>query len=161
MALVVGILWIERPEATPLLLIPILIAFVGSRAYVQERQGHEKAQFLYEANRTLSESPEVAVALEGLLEGALEAFHAEQAEVILFAADGGAPLRTSLGPGSAREAMAPVDVAAAARRCARAPTGSDVRGGADRRRSPRRSTRTSSSAASGTACSACCAARIA
>ena len=95
--------------ATPLLLVPILVAFLGYRAYVQERQGHEKVKFLYEANRTLSESPEVAVALEGLLERALEAFRAEQAEVILFAADGGAPLRTGLGPGSAREAMAPVD----------------------------------------------------
>ena len=120
MALVCGILWIERPEATPLLLIPILIAFVGYRAYVKERQGHEKVKTLYEANRTLSESPEVAVALEGLLERALEAFHAEQAEVILFAADGGAPLRTGLGPGTAREAMAP-STRPPPRRCARTP----------------------------------------
>ena len=120
MALVVGILWMERPEATPLLPLPLLGAIVGSRAYVREREVHEKAEFLAEANRTLSESPEVAVALEGLLEGALEAFHAEQAEVVLFAADDGAPLRTGLGPGSAREAMAPVDAAAAAalRTCA-------------------------------------------
>ena len=69
-----------------------------------------KVSFLYEANRTLSESPEVADALEGLLERALEAFRAEQAEVILFAADGGVPLRTGLGPGQIREAMEPVDV---------------------------------------------------
>jgi diguanylate cyclase (GGDEF)-like protein len=114
MALVCSILWIERPEAAPLLGIPIMIAFIGYRAYVKERQGHEKVKFLYEANRTLSESPEVAVALEGLLERALEAFRAEQAEVILFAADGGVPLRTGLGPGQVREAMAPVDVTAAA-----------------------------------------------
>jgi diguanylate cyclase (GGDEF)-like protein len=113
MALVCAVLWIDRPEATPLLLLPIVIAFAGYRAYVQERQGHEKVKTLYEANRTLSESPEVAVALEGLLERALEAFHAEQAEVILFGADGGAPLRTGLGPGTARDAMAPVDAAAA------------------------------------------------
>jgi diguanylate cyclase (GGDEF)-like protein len=114
MALVCSILWIERPAAAPLLGIPIMIAFIGYRAYVKERQGHEKVKFLYEANRTLSESPEVAVALEGLLERALEAFRAEQAEVILFAADGGVPLRTGLGPGQVREAMAPVDVTAAA-----------------------------------------------
>ena len=107
MALVCSILWIERPEAAPLLAVPILVAFLGYRAYVSERQGHEKVKFLYEANRTLSESPEVADALDGLLERALEAFRAEQAEVILFAADGGAPLRTGLGPGTAREAMAP------------------------------------------------------
>ena len=111
MALVSSILWIERPEATPILMIPILVAFLGYRAYVAERQGHEKVKFLYEANRTLSESPEVAIALEGLLERALEAFRAEQAEVILFSGDGGTPLRTGLGPGSAREAMVPVESA--------------------------------------------------
>ena len=122
MALVCSILWIERPSAAPLLAVPILVAFLGYRAYVSERQGHEKVKFLYEANRTLSESPEVADALDGLLERALEAFRAEQAEVILFAADGSAPLRTGLGPGTAREAMAPVDPgsAAALRACAEA-----------------------------------------
>ena len=122
MALVCSILWIERPSAAPLLAVPILVAFLGYRAYVSERQGHEKVKFLYEANRTLSESPEVADALDGLLERALEAFRAEQAEVILFAADGSAPLRTGLGPGTAREAMAPVDPgsAAALRTCAEA-----------------------------------------
>ncbi len=113
MALVCAVVWIDRPEATPLLLIPIVIAFVGYRAYIHEREGHEKVKTLFEANGTLSDSPEVAVALEGLLERALEAFHAEQAEVILFAADGGPPLRTSLGPGTAHEAMAPLDAAAA------------------------------------------------
>src|SRR3954447_22149927 len=113
MALICAILWVVRPEATPLLVIPVLVAFAGYRAYVAERQGHEKVKFLYEANRTLSESPEVAVALEGLLARALEAFRAEQAEVILFAADGGTPLRTGLGPHDAHEAMVPVDPAAA------------------------------------------------
>ena len=44
MALVCGVVWIERPEAMPLLLIPILIASVGYRAYVLEREGHEKVK---------------------------------------------------------------------------------------------------------------------
>ena len=47
MALVWGIVWIERPEATPLLLIPILTASIGYRAYVQERDGDEKVKTLY------------------------------------------------------------------------------------------------------------------
>ncbi|HEY6888087.1 MAG TPA: EAL domain-containing protein [Solirubrobacter sp.] len=120
LALVGGILWIERPDAVPLLLIPLVLAFVGYRAYIQEREGHEKVKTLYDASPSLSGSPEVAVAVEGLLERALEAFHAEQAEVILFAADDAVPVRTSLGPGTAREAMAPLDAAAAAavRACA-------------------------------------------
>ena len=160
MALVASVLWIERPTATPLLVIPILVAFLGYRAYVHERQGHEKVKFLYEANRTLSESPEVAIALEGLLQRALDAFRAEQAEVILFAGDGGAPLRTGLGPGSAREAMVPVDAdgrrrAAHARRRVRRGRRAD---GAVPRRRGRPTWR---SAASATRCSACCAARIA
>ena len=108
-----ALVWIDRPEASPLLLIPTIIAFLCYRAYIQEREGHQKVKTLYESQQTLSESPEVAVALEGLLERALEAFHAEQAEVILFAADGGPPMRTSLGPGTVRETMAPLDAAAA------------------------------------------------
>jgi diguanylate cyclase (GGDEF)-like protein len=124
-ALVCAIVWIDRPEASPLLLIPTVIAFVCYRAYIQEREGHEKVKTLYEANQALSHSPEIAVALEGLLGRALEAFHAEQAEVVLFAADGGVPLRTSLGPGTSSEAMAPLDGAAATalRACA---AGSDA-----------------------------------
>jgi diguanylate cyclase (GGDEF)-like protein len=114
MALICTVLWVARPEATPLLLIPILVAFFGYRAYVAERQGHERVKFLYEANRTLSGSREVAAALEGLLERALEAFRAEQAEVILFAADGGVPRRTGLGPRERSETMAPVAPHAAA-----------------------------------------------
>ena len=160
LALVCSILWVERPLAAPLLLVPIMVAFLGYRAYVRERQGHEKVKFLYEANRTLSESPEVAVALEGLLERALEAFRAEQAEVILFASDGGVPLRTGLGPGTAREAMEPVD-ADAADRAARARR--ELRRGrrADGAVPGDRRSRISRSAACATACSACCAARTA
>ena len=113
LALVGGIVWIERPDAAPLLLIPIVLSFLVCRAYIHEREGHEKVKTLYESGPTLSGSPEVAVAVEGLLDRALEAFHAEQAEVILFAADGAVPVRTSLGPGTARETMAPLDAAAA------------------------------------------------
>ena len=109
MALVCWILWIERPEAAPLLAVPIIVAFLGYRAYVPERQGHEKVKFLYEANRTLSESPEVAVALEGLLERALEAFRAEQAEVILSPPTAARRCAPASARARAREAMAPMD----------------------------------------------------
>ena len=117
MALVCAVVWIDRPDAAPLVLIPIGIVFIGYRAYIKEREGHEKLRTLYQP---LSESPELAVALEGLLGRALEAFHAEQAEVVLFGADGGVPSRTSLGPAAACETMAPIDAAAAAglRACA-------------------------------------------
>jgi diguanylate cyclase (GGDEF)-like protein len=96
------------PRVAPVLAVPPIIVFATYRAYVSERQRLEKLEFLYEANRTLSQSPEVAEALEGLLSRSLEAFTAELAEVLLFAADG-SPLRTTLGPGDHRALMEPGD----------------------------------------------------
>ena len=109
LALLLAVVIVDRPPAAPIFLVPLVVAFLGYRNYLAERQRHEKLEFLYEANRTLSESAEVASALEGLLARALEAFRAEQAEIVLFSPEGGPPLRTSLGPGDARQAMEPVD----------------------------------------------------
>jgi diguanylate cyclase (GGDEF)-like protein len=87
------------------LLVPTLTFFVLYRAYVSERQRHEKLEFLYDASRALSRSPEVAQAIEGVLARSLEAFRSEIAEVVLFGADG-TPLRTTFGPGDERVTMA-------------------------------------------------------
>ena len=92
------------PRALPVLLVPTVTVFAVYRAYVSERQRHEKLEFLYEANRTLSNSPEVAEAIEGLLERSLEAFRSEIAEVVLFGADG-TPLRSAFGPAGQRVTM--------------------------------------------------------
>jgi diguanylate cyclase (GGDEF)-like protein len=94
------------------LLVPAAIVFGVYRAYIAERQRHEKLEFLYEANRALTRSPEVAVAIEGVLARSLEAFHSEVAEVVLFSADGSA-LRTTYGPGSERVTMVETDRVAA------------------------------------------------
>jgi diguanylate cyclase (GGDEF)-like protein len=99
-------------RAGPVLLVPSLTVFAVFRAYISERQRHERLEFLYDANRTLSRSPEVAEALEALLARSLEAFRADVAEVVLTAADG-APLRTTHGPGDHRVTMEPFDEAIA------------------------------------------------
>jgi diguanylate cyclase (GGDEF)-like protein len=95
-------------RAIPLLAVPALTLFGAYRAYLNERQRHERLEFLYEATRTLARSPEIVQALEGLLERSLEAFRAELAEIVLFSSDGSPPLRTTLGPGEHREMMEPV-----------------------------------------------------
>jgi diguanylate cyclase (GGDEF)-like protein len=100
------------PRAIPVLLVPAVIVFAMYRAYVSERQRHEKLEFLYEANRALTRSPEVAEAIEGVLARSLEAFRSEIAEVVLFSADG-TPLRTTYGPGEERVTMVEADRAAA------------------------------------------------
>ena len=45
------------PRAVPVLLIPALTVFAVYRAYISERQRHERLEFLYDANRTLSPLP--------------------------------------------------------------------------------------------------------
>ncbi|MFN8108695.1 MAG: EAL domain-containing protein [Thermoleophilia bacterium] len=115
LALMLAVILVSQPTAAPILLIPITIAFFAYRSYITERQRHEKLEFLYEANRGLAESREVAHALEGLLERALEAYRSEQAEVILFSGEeDNPPLRTSIGPGELRERMTPADARGAA-----------------------------------------------
>ena len=97
------------PRAIPLLVVPAVTVFLAYRAYLLERQRHERLEFLYEATRTLARSPEIMQALEGLLARSLEAFRAELAEIVLFSSDGGPPLRTTLGPGDYRQVMEPID----------------------------------------------------
>jgi diguanylate cyclase (GGDEF)-like protein len=96
-------------HALPLLMVPSATLFAAYRAYLSERERHQRLEFLYEANRTLARSREIAHALEGLLVRSLEAFRAELAEIILFGSEENPSLRTLLGPGTYRELMEPVD----------------------------------------------------
>src|SRR4051794_32990386 len=111
-AIAAAVLISTDPRAVVLLVVPAVIVFVVYRAYIAERQRHEKLEFLYEANRTLTRSPEVAEAIEGVLARSLEAFRSEIAEVVLFGADG-IPLRTTHGPGDERVTMVEADRQAA------------------------------------------------
>jgi diguanylate cyclase (GGDEF)-like protein len=109
LGLCAAVLAATNAEALPLLVIPGATLFVAYRAYLAERERHKRLEFLYEANRTLARSREVAHALEGLLARSLEAFRAELAEIILFGSDDNPSIRTLLGPGTYRELMEPID----------------------------------------------------
>src|SRR3954447_2592456 len=108
LGLVAALIISTEPWALPLLLVPLLTVFLAYRAYISERKRGERLEFLYEANRTLSRSPEVAEALEGLLARSLDAFRVERAEIILWTPDK-PPLRTTLGPGDHKEVMQEVE----------------------------------------------------
>ena len=73
-AVAAAVLIATDPRAVFVLLVPSAIVFGVYRAYISERQRHEKLEFLYEANRALTRSPEVAEAIEGVLARSLEAF---------------------------------------------------------------------------------------
>jgi diguanylate cyclase (GGDEF)-like protein len=109
LALAAAIIISTDARAIPLLLVPATTVFLAYRAYLLERQRHERLEFLYEATRTLARSPEIVLALEGLLARSLEAFRAEVAEIVLFSSDKSPPLRTTLGPGDFKEVMQPME----------------------------------------------------
>ena len=102
LALAASIVLSFDARAIPLLLVPAVTVFLAYRAYLMERQRHERLEFLYEATRTLSRSPEIVLALEGLLERSLEAFRAEMAEIVLFSSDGARPCARRSGQATTR-----------------------------------------------------------
>jgi diguanylate cyclase (GGDEF)-like protein len=79
-----------------LIAIPVAGMFISFRAYVAERQRHQRVEFLYQAARALSRSSDIGPALEGLLVEALDAFRAEVAEIVFFSPDGSDALRTTV-----------------------------------------------------------------
>jgi hypothetical protein len=83
-------------------------------AYLGTQVGGVMTILLLAAALSLADGLISRQAIEGLLERAREAFRADKAEVVLFAAEGNPPLRTCLGPGDRPETLEPVDVSAAA-----------------------------------------------
>ncbi len=84
--LAVSVLWLD-PLLLALLVVPLLTVFLAYRAYISEREKHERLELLYQSSRILQHSPELDSALAALLEHAREMFRAERAEVLLWPRD--------------------------------------------------------------------------
>jgi diguanylate cyclase (GGDEF)-like protein len=111
--LAVTVLWVNA-IAIWLLVIPLTTLFVAYRAYVSEREKHERLELLYESSRILQNSPELDSALLALLNHARDMFRAEIAEIVLYPrrTDDAVALRTrSLHEGEP-EVMAPIAITA-------------------------------------------------
>ena len=109
--LAVMVLWVD-PRSIILLAVPTLIVFVAYRAYMREREKHERLELLYESSRLLHYAPELDSAIGALLDHARRMFRAERAELLLFpdpAAD--AAVRSSSGAAAGPETMVPVTIA--------------------------------------------------
>ena len=85
--LAVSVLWLD-PLLLALLVVPLVTVFLAYRAYVSEREKHERLELLYQSSRILQHSPELDSALSALLDHAREMFRAERAEVLLWPRDG-------------------------------------------------------------------------
>jgi diguanylate cyclase (GGDEF)-like protein len=114
-ALAAATLVLDDWKAGVLMAIPIAGMFITYRAYVNERQRHDRLEFLYEAARALSHSPEIGPALEKLLGQAVEAFRAEVAEIIFFSPEGNDALRTTIRADGSSGTLEAVDPAVAER----------------------------------------------
>jgi diguanylate cyclase (GGDEF)-like protein len=109
--LAVMAVWVD-PRSIVLLAVPTAIVFVAYRAYMGEREKHERLELLYESSRLLHYAPELDSAIGALLEHARRMFRSERAELLLFpdpAVD--AALRTSSGGLNGPETMVPVIIA--------------------------------------------------
>ena len=80
-----------------------MVIFLAYRAYVSEREKHERLEMLYESSRILQHSPELDVSLAALLGHARTMFRAEIAEVVLY----GRRPSDGAGCGRARGTTAP------------------------------------------------------
>lgn len=99
----------EAPLAGALLLIPVGVLYGAYKAYLTERDNHERLDFLYRTTQAVAAAPEVETAVSGPLAQIRLMFRADVAELTLFPANASEPaLRTRLGPGEAQELMTPV-----------------------------------------------------
>jgi diguanylate cyclase (GGDEF)-like protein len=111
--LAVSILWIHSASIW-LLIVPVATLFIAYRAYVSEREKHERLELLYESSRILQNSPQLDSALVALLEHAREMFRAELAEILLYPrSETGDGLRTRSTHEGDPEVMVPIALAAA------------------------------------------------
>ncbi len=81
--LAVTVLW-WNPALLWLLILPMTMIFMAYRAYVSEREKHERLELLYQSSRILQHSPEIESTLVALLDHARTMFRAESAEVVLY-----------------------------------------------------------------------------
>jgi diguanylate cyclase (GGDEF)-like protein len=110
--LAVSILWIN-PQLVLLLVVPLLTVFLAYRAYMSEREKHQRLELLYQSSRILQHSPELDSALGALLEHAREMFRAERAEVMLWPReDGQDGLLTTSVHDQPAQAMQPMSIPA-------------------------------------------------
>jgi diguanylate cyclase (GGDEF)-like protein len=109
--LAVTVMWVNA-TAIWLLVIPLTTLLVAYRAYVSEREKHERLELLYESSRILQNSPELDSALLALLNHARDMFRAEIAEIVLYPRRGDDPaaLRTRSTHEREPEVMAPITI---------------------------------------------------
>ena len=101
--LVLTLLW-KEPTALWMVVAPTMILCFAYRAYMQERERHDRVEFLFESSRILQRSMDIDDNASALVEHARQMFRAEIAEMVLLPLAGEGPvLRSTIGPGDSAE----------------------------------------------------------
>lgn len=106
-----------RPQLLWPAVIPSIVMILGYRAYANQRERQARLEFLHECARILQRPFLEEATLTQLLRRTRVMFHADVAEVVVFAdAERPHPTRAVVGPGDAVEAPSTVDEQLAAGR---------------------------------------------
>ena len=104
----VTIIWSD-PRAIWLLAVPVATLLLAYRAYIRERQKHERLEWLYEASRILEGSTDLEAVMLALLEHLRRMFRADVAEIVILPRNESAEaLAMTVGPGESVEPMHPI-----------------------------------------------------
>ena len=109
LALAAATVYSVSPVAALFLLLPAAMLIFAYRAYMSERRRHGELEFLHEATGALSRSPQIVPELEVLLDRTRDAFRVDFAELVLFSAEFGPSLRSTLGPGDRKQMLESLD----------------------------------------------------
>ena len=109
LALAAATVYSVSPAAALFLLLPTAMLIFAYRAYMSERRRHSELEFLHEATGALSRSPQIVPELEVLLDRTRNAFRVDFAELVLFSAEFGPSLRSTLGPGERKQMLESLD----------------------------------------------------
>ena len=101
----------KDPTLLVLLVVPLITVFLAYRAYLSEREKHERLELLYQSSRILQHSPELDSAVLALLEHARNMFRAERAELLLYPRHpGDDSLLSRVANGEPARAMEPMSI---------------------------------------------------
>ncbi len=111
LAIIAVTLLIRAPSAAIVAFVPPIVMFMGYRSYVTQRHERARLKALYDASRSLHQSPQIESALVSAARHACDMFEAEFAEILVFPnGPSGSSFRTAVGPGDRLEVMVPLDL---------------------------------------------------
>jgi diguanylate cyclase (GGDEF)-like protein len=92
LGVIAAYLTLNDPHLVVALVGPVAVLFLAYRAFIVERQEHQRLQVVYTATRSILEAPDIGHAISSVLTQAREVFRSEIAQIVLFPERPGEPI---------------------------------------------------------------------